>query len=116
MKQFTRLDLPAPVAPAISTCGIVARFTICDRPWMSLPRATVERMGRLLRALSERRMSPSITKSRCLFGTSMPIAELARDRRLDADVWGGERVRDVAGQVQDLVHLGAATRPRPRTS
>ena len=41
MKQFTRLDLPAPVAPAISTCGIVARFTICDRPWTSLPRATV---------------------------------------------------------------------------
>ena len=74
MKQFTRLDLPAPVAPAISTCGIVARFTICERPWMSLPRATVS--GWVAeRAFSERRMSPSITKSRCLFGTSMPIAE-----------------------------------------
>ena len=75
MKLFTRLDLPAPVAPAISTCGIVARFTICASPWMSLPSATVSGWVACFAAL-DRRMSPSITKSRWRFGTSMPIADL----------------------------------------
>ena len=52
-------------------------------------------------------MSPSITKSRCLFGTSMPIADLPGIGRDDAHVGRGERVRDVAREVQDLVDLGA---------
>ena len=74
MKLLTRLDLPAPVAPAISRCGIVARFTIWASPWMSLPSATVSGCEAPFAAF-DRRMSPSITKSRCRFGTSMPIAD-----------------------------------------
>ena len=74
MKLFTRLDLPAPVAPAISRCGIVARFTICASPWMFLPRATSSGWVEAFAAF-DRRMSPSITKSRWRLGTSMPIAD-----------------------------------------
>ena len=56
-------------------CGIVARFTIWGRPWTSLPSATVSGCVASFAAF-DRRMSPSITKSRCLFGTSTPIADL----------------------------------------
>ena len=74
MKQLMREDLPAPVAPAMSRWGIFVRFTSCERPWTSLPRAT-ERGWRSSRAAFERSTSPSTTKSRTLFGTSTPIAE-----------------------------------------
>ena len=53
---------------------MVARFTIWDSPWMSLPRATCNGWVAAFAAF-DRRMSPSITKSRCLLGTSMPIAD-----------------------------------------
>ena len=69
-----RLDLPAPVAPAISRCGISARFTRTERPCTSLPRATNRDLVSS-RASREDRTSPSITKSRTLFGTSTPIAD-----------------------------------------
>ncbi len=34
-------DLPLPVDPAISTCGMVARSAVTMRPLMSLPIASV---------------------------------------------------------------------------
>jgi hypothetical protein len=34
-------DLPLPVEPAISTCGMVARSAVTMRPLMSLPMARV---------------------------------------------------------------------------
>ncbi len=74
MNELMRLDLPAPVAPAISTWGMSARLTSCARPWTSLPSATASGCSSSS-AVFERRMSPSITKSRTLFGTSTPIAE-----------------------------------------
>ena len=69
-----RLDLPAPVAPAISRWGISARFTRTARPWTSLPSATCRGLVES-RAAFEARTSPSITKSRTLFGTSAPMAD-----------------------------------------
>ena len=54
-----RLDFPAPVAPAISTCGISARFTMNARPWTSLPRPDVQRLRDLLRRLRARGRRPA---------------------------------------------------------
>ena len=67
-------DLPEPVAPAIRTWGISAKLVITGRPAMSRPRAT-SRGCVARRASSVARMSPSQTTSRCLLGTSTPIAE-----------------------------------------
>ena len=38
---LTLTDLPAPVDPAISRCGIVARSPTNGSPWMVLPSASV---------------------------------------------------------------------------
>ena len=38
---FTLTDLPAPVEPAMSRCGIVARSLTNGSPWMVLPSASV---------------------------------------------------------------------------
>ena len=38
--ELMQLDLPAPVAPAMSTWGMAARFSITARPAMSRPTAT----------------------------------------------------------------------------
>ncbi|SLJ83148.1 Uncharacterised protein [Mycobacteroides abscessus subsp. abscessus] len=36
--EFTKLDLPEPVEPATSRCGILARFAETNSPSMFLPR------------------------------------------------------------------------------
>ena len=71
--EFRQLDLPAPVAPAMSTCGIAARFIMIERPLMSRPMATSSGWV-ALRASSLMRMSPRETIWRRAFGTSTPIA------------------------------------------
>ena len=38
---FTLTDLPVPVEPAMSRCGIVARSLTNGSPWMVLPSASV---------------------------------------------------------------------------
>ena len=38
---FTPTDLPDPVVPAISKCGILAKSATTGKPAMSLPMATV---------------------------------------------------------------------------
>ena len=68
-----QLDLPAPVWPAMSTCGNVARFDITARPAMSRPIATSSGCVAFF-VSSLARMSPSVTTGRALFGTSTPIA------------------------------------------
>ena len=73
MSELMQLDLPAPVAPAMSRCGIVARFIITAWPAMSRPMATSSGCV-ALRASGEARMSPSGTSWRCVFGTSTPMA------------------------------------------
>ena len=35
--EFTKLDLPEPVEPATSKCGILVRFAVTKLPSMSLP-------------------------------------------------------------------------------
>ena len=74
-KVLMRLDFPAPVAPAISRCGISARFTSTARPWTSLPSPTYRDLVTSF-AARDPSTSPSITKSRTLFGTSTPMADL----------------------------------------
>ena len=68
-----QLDFPAPVAPAISTCGNVARLASTDFPAMSRPMPT-SRGWTARFASSVARMSPSVTMGRSRFGTSTPIA------------------------------------------
>ena len=73
--EFTNEDLPAPVAPATSMCGILARFASTNPPSTSLP--TPMTMGCSdARAFWERSTSPSATVSRSVLGISMPIADL----------------------------------------
>ena len=68
------LDLPAPVAPAISRCGVVARSRNTDLPAMSLPIATSSGPVSSL-ASGDTIRSPSATSWRVWLGTSTPIAE-----------------------------------------
>ena len=73
--ELMQTDLPAPVAPAIRMCGVLAMLAQTKPPSMSLPSATSigwwSRVATLLR-----RMSPRLTFSRSVFGISMPTALL----------------------------------------
>ena len=66
-------DLPAPVAPAMRTWGIVARLARIGLPAMSRPTATSSGWV-ALRASSLARMSPTVTSCLRLLGTSTPMA------------------------------------------
>ena len=72
---FTKLDLPAPVAPATKRCGIFARFATTKPPSTSLPMPIVSGCWDNL-AFCDLRTSPSETVSRSVFGISIPIALL----------------------------------------
>ncbi len=66
-------DLPAPVAPAMSTWGSSARCSIIGWPEMFIPSPTES--GWLASSASGlRRMSPRVTRRRCRLGTSTPMA------------------------------------------
>ncbi len=73
--ELTKLDLPEPVEPATSRCGIFARLHEMYSPSMSLPRAITSGWW-------SRRVDGSVstsarrTISRSVFGTSMPTADL----------------------------------------
>ena len=73
--EFTKLDLPDPVAPATKRWGIFARLATTNPPSTSLPRPMVIGCWLLVLAL-DRRTSPSETISRSTFGISIPIALL----------------------------------------
>ena len=66
-------DLPEPVVPAISRCGMRARSTITGSPPMVLPRQSGRRACVSVYSLAER-SSRSSTFSRFGLGSSMPIA------------------------------------------
>ena len=75
MSPFRHTDLPDPVAPATSTCGIFARLARTVLPSTSLPSPTT--IGWCsASADGERRMSPRLTISLSAFGISTPIADL----------------------------------------
>ena len=67
-------DLPEPVAPAISTCGIFAISETITLPEISLPTAKPMLSPPFLKALLSKR-SRKNTVCFCLFGTSIPIAD-----------------------------------------
>ena len=67
-------DLPAPVAPATSRCGILARFAQIKLPSTSLPRAITIGWWSFPATL-ERSTSPRETISLSLFGISIPTAD-----------------------------------------
>ncbi|MPN06210.1 hypothetical protein SDC9_153466 [bioreactor metagenome] len=68
-------DLPLPVEPAISRCGILVRSATCTLPAMSLPSGMT--MGLLLVLNSAAlKMLYISTALACLLGTSMPTAAL----------------------------------------
>ena len=64
---FMLTDLPAPVDPAISRCGIIARSAMYGSPWIVLPSATVSFDVERLYA-SDSRSSRSEICSRVRFG------------------------------------------------
>ena len=73
ISELRQLDLPAPVAPAMSTWGMAARFIMMERPLMSRPIPTSSGWE-ARRASSLTRMSPSATIWRRALGTSTPMA------------------------------------------
>jgi hypothetical protein len=68
-------DLPAPVAPAMRMCGVLAMLAQTKPPSMSLPSATSIGWWSFTATLL-RRMSPRLTFSRSVLGISMPTADL----------------------------------------
>ena len=71
MIVFMHTDLPEPVVPAISMCGILARSSTSGSPAESLPM----NIGSIMFAAWPLDMSSlRRTFSFCLFGTSMPTA------------------------------------------
>ena len=65
-------DLPEPVVPAISRCGMRARSVQTAAPEMSLPSQTETRARRRRQVGSK--MSPSVTRFGERFGSSTPTA------------------------------------------
>ena len=64
-------DLPEPVVPAISRCGMRARSVQTAAPEMSLPSQTESGLAVAGRSP---KMSPSVTRFGERFGTSTPTA------------------------------------------
>ena len=73
--ELMKHDLPEPVAPATSRCGILARLATTKPPSTSLPRP--QTIGWWSpRAVPDRSTSPRETISLSTLGISMPIADL----------------------------------------
>ena len=71
MIEFKQTDLPVPVRPAISKCGMLAMSTTMGLPATSLPRKIgifIERLFDCVSSITSRRR----TICRVVFGTSMP--------------------------------------------
>ena len=77
-------DLPDPVDPAISTCGIVSSVATLIRPLMSLPIEIVMKEGEDSNS-SDSRIARRLMSSRFVFGTSMPIVGLPGMRSIRID-------------------------------
>ena len=72
---LTATDLPEPVVPATSRCGILARSTTTGLPPMSLPSASAS-ADFIWSYLSERRISDRYTICLRVLGISSPITFL----------------------------------------
>ena len=106
MIVFTHTDLPEPVAPAMSRCGIFARSAMTGFPSRSLPSA----IGSAARALRKSRVLDQLAEPDHL---RRRIRHLDADgaapgnRRDDADRRRAHREREVVREVRDLAHLHA---------
>ena len=96
-------DLPEPVVPAISRCGMRARSVQTAAPEMSLPSHTDSGLA-VARHLAEdvAQRHQVRTEVRHLDAHRL----LARDRRQDADLGGRERIAQVVLQLSHLRDLG----------
>ena len=103
-RELMQTDLPAPVAPAMRMCGVLARLATTKPPSMSLPSATSIGWWSSVAVLL-RRMSPRLTFSRSVLGISMPIALLPGIDVDDPDVRALHGVGDVALQRLDPLDL-----------
>ena len=74
--ELMQTDLPEPVVPAISICGILAMSPMTGLPVMSLPTAKDRRLFAFAKAF-EPMHSRIKTVLTVLFGTSMPTADLS---------------------------------------
>ena len=72
---MTATDLPEPVVPATSRCGILARSMTTGRPAMSLPSASVSLPGASLYVVDDR-ISTRRTICRFGFGSSSAMQDL----------------------------------------
>ena len=101
---LTQPDLPEPVVPATSTCGIFARSVQTALPSMSLPsQATSGEVFCGPPAVDVAEADQAAARVRNLD----PDRLLAGDRRQDADVGRGQRVGEVVVELGDLRDLGA---------
>ena len=104
--QLMPLDLPAPVAPAISRCGVVARSRNTALPAMSLPMATSS--GSVAaRGLGRHEEVAERDELAGVVGDLDADRRPAWDRGEDAHVGGGHGVGDVALQARDPGDLDA---------
>ena len=105
--EFTKLDLPEPVEPATSRCGILARLADDEVALDVLAQPDHQRV--VVACGSTARRSTSAEPDHLAVGVGHLDADrrLAGDRREQPDVVGGHRVGDVAGQRGDLLDLDA---------
>ncbi len=101
-----QLDLPAPVWPAISTCGNVDEVRHHRVAGDVAPHRDLEWMLRLLRLRAREDVAERDDRAH-LVGNLDADRAAAGDRRQDADVVARHRVRDLLGEAGDLVDLHA---------
>ena len=98
-------DLPDPVEPAISTCGIEARSAVTMRPLMSLPMASVSRDLALAKVS---RLDHVAQMNRLALVVRHLDADRALARHaLDQDALGAHRQAEVFGQPGHAAYIHA---------
>ena len=98
--------LPLPVAPTIKTCSNLVRSAITGLPATSFPRP-IGQFGSGLLKLGGFDHLAKVDDARLLIGHFDADHRLARHRRFDANVCGGEVERHVVREVDDLAHFDA---------
>ena len=84
IRELIMTDLPEPVEPAISRCGIVSSAATRIRPLMSLPMDMVRRDGDSSNS-GDSRTARRLMTSRFVLGTSMPMVGLPGMRSIRID-------------------------------
>ena len=102
---FMLTDLPAPVDPAISRCGIVARSAMYGSPWIVLPSAMVSFERRPLVGVRLEHLAQRDLLARVV-GNLDADGGLAGDA-IDEDRVGLHRQAEVVGEPGDLRVLHA---------